>query len=94
VSPGGEVYAVDNVGRVLVYDRGGKLVRQWKMPEVDVGRPEGICVFKDGTVGVSDTHYHRIVFFDPQGRVLKMMGRLGGGRASSSTRWPSRRPGG
>ena len=50
--------------RVLVFSTSGQLLRKWEMPAYDVGKPEGICVFKDGRIAVTDTHYHRVVFFD------------------------------
>src|SRR5262249_9572977 len=67
----------DTGGRVLVFDSNGKLAREWKMPEYDVGRPEGDCVFKDGRVVVTDTHYSRVVFFDRTGKLLSMSGSFG-----------------
>lgn len=79
VSPEQELYVLDNAGRVLVYDPDGNLSRQWRMPEFDVGKPEGICILQDGRVAVADTHYHRLVFFDREGTVLGMQGRLGTG---------------
>lgn len=72
-----ELFVLDNAGRVLVYDRDGNLLRQWWMPEYSAGRPEKIFQFKDGRLGVADTHYHRAVFFDEQGRVLSMIGSEG-----------------
>ncbi|MBX3438701.1 MAG: ATP-binding cassette domain-containing protein [Planctomycetaceae bacterium] len=78
-SPDGELYVLDNAGRVLVYSSDGVLNRQWRMPEYDVGKPEGVCILSDGTVAVADTHYHRIVVFDQQGEVLRMFGELGEG---------------
>lgn len=75
--PNDEVYVLDNAGRILVYDTDGEILRQWWMPEYDVGKPEGICVLKDGRVAVADTHYHRVVFFDQNGTVLSMQGTLG-----------------
>ncbi|MCA9026512.1 MAG: ATP-binding cassette domain-containing protein [Planctomycetaceae bacterium] len=77
VSDEGELYVLDNAGRVLVYDAQGELNRQWRMPEYDVGKPEGVCVLDDGTVAVADTHYHRIVVFTKTGDVLRMFGELG-----------------
>ena len=63
-----ELYVLDNAGRVLVFSGDtGKLARSWHMPEWDVGRAEGICIFKDGRVAVADTHYHRVVFFTRAG---------------------------
>ncbi|MDB5340491.1 MAG: transporter related protein, partial [Planctomycetaceae bacterium] len=40
----GELYVLDNAGRVLVFDPQGKLRRQWWMPEYSVGKPEKICL--------------------------------------------------
>jgi ABC-type Fe3+/spermidine/putrescine transport system ATPase subunit/sugar lactone lactonase YvrE len=79
VGPQGEVFVVDTAGRVLVFDADGTLRRQWRMPETDAGKPEGICALRDGRVAVSDTHYHRIVLFDGNGRILGMFGRSGTG---------------
>lgn len=73
----GELYVLDNAGRVLVYDFEGKLLRQWWMPEYSVGKPEKICLFKDGRLAVADTHYHQVVFFDRQGNVVGKMGSFG-----------------
>ena len=79
VSQDGELYVLDKAGRVLVYDKNGTLDRSWRMPDSDVGKPEGICVLKDGRIAVADTHYHRIVFFDAEGNVHGMFGELGEG---------------
>lgn len=72
-----EIYVLDNAGRVLVYDANNELLRQWKMPDYEVGKPEGVCLLKNGQIAVADTHYHRVVFFDDQGNVQRMMGELG-----------------
>ena len=77
VGPENEIYVLDTAGRVLVFDESGRAVQQWKMPEYDIGRPEGVLVLKDGRVAVADTHYHRVVFFDRQGNPLEMMGSFG-----------------
>lgn len=74
-----EVIVLDTAGRVLVYDGSGKIRRQWRMPEYEVGKPEGVCLLKDGRVAVADTHYHRVVFFDSEGKVVGMLGREGRG---------------
>ncbi|MGE5192153.1 MAG: ATP-binding cassette domain-containing protein [Deltaproteobacteria bacterium] len=72
-----EIFILDNAGRVLVYDSDGKLQRQWWMPDYAEGKPEKICQFRDGRLAVADTHYHRVVFFDAEGKALGMHGRLG-----------------
>ncbi|MFT4637588.1 MAG: sugar lactone lactonase YvrE [Verrucomicrobiales bacterium] len=48
---------LDDAGRVLVFDRDGKVLRRWSMPDVSVGRPEGVVVLNDGRIVVGDTHY-------------------------------------
>jgi DNA-binding beta-propeller fold protein YncE len=72
-----ELFVLDNAGRVLVYDLDGHLLRQWWMPDYSVGKPEKIFQFRSGRLGVADTHYHRVVFFDSQGHVLAKHGSLG-----------------
>ncbi len=75
--PNNEVFVLDNAGRVLVFSTAGKVLRQWEMPEHDVGKPEGICILADGRIAVADTHYSRVVFFDGEGNVLGMHGQQG-----------------
>ena len=75
----GDVYVLDDAGRVLIFDRNGDLKRQWSMPDATIGRPESIRQFRDGRIVVADTHYDRVVFFDDQGQVLDMLGEHGNG---------------
>ncbi len=72
-----EIAVLDTAGRVLIFTADGALLRQWKMLDVSVGKPEGLVVLKDGRIVVCDTHYHRIVYFDPEGRILKTFGKHG-----------------
>jgi len=80
VGPGGEVLVLDTVGRVLIFDDGGKLLRSWRMPETERGRPEGALFLRDGRIAVADTHYHRIIFFDAEGREVGRLGSEGRGK--------------
>ncbi len=77
VSPSNEYLVLDNAGRVLVYDQNGDLQKQWWMPEYAIGKAEGILVLKDGRIAVADTHYHRIVFFDHDGKFTGTFGQRG-----------------
>ena len=77
VGPNNDYYVLDDAGRVLVFNKTGTLLKQWRMPEYDVGKPEGICIFKDGRIAVADTHYHQVVFFDSSGEVLSTLGAFG-----------------
>jgi ABC-type multidrug transport system ATPase subunit/DNA-binding beta-propeller fold protein YncE len=79
VSPDDEYLVLDNVGRVLVFDKQGDLQKSWWMPEYSVGKAEGICVLKDGRIAVADTHYHRVVFFDCDGNFTGTFGQKGSG---------------
>jgi DNA-binding beta-propeller fold protein YncE len=72
-----DCFVLDNAGRVLVYGPDGKVARQWWMPEYSVGKPEGVCVLQDGRIAVADTHYHRVVLFDHEGKFLGSFGKLG-----------------
>ncbi len=85
-SPDDTLYLLDNAGRVLVFNRNGDPIRQWNMPESDIGNPEGICVLANGHIAVADTHYHRVVVFDASGHVLKMIGQEG--QADGDFYWP------
>lgn len=75
-----ELAVLDTAGRVSVYSAQGALLRQWKMLDVSVGKPEGLVVLKDGRVVVCDTHYHRIVYFDGEGNWLRNFGEHGRGQ--------------
>ena len=72
-----EMIVLDTAGRILVYTSEGTLSRQWRMPETKNGRPEGACLLKDGRIAVADTHYHRVVFFGPEGKVVGKLGTKG-----------------
>ena len=79
VAPGADdtLLVIDTAGRVLVYGADRALLRQWSMPEVSVGRPEGICQLTDGRILVADTHYHRVVAFTAGGEVASTFGHEG-----------------
>ena len=71
------LYVLDNAGRVLSLDHFGTTLDTWWMPAFSVGKPEKICLLRDGRLAVADTHYHRVVYFHPDGKVAGMQGKLG-----------------
>jgi iron(III) transport system ATP-binding protein len=79
--PKNEVAVLDTAGRVIIYDAAGTILRQWKMLDVQFGKPEGIVWLKDDRIVVCDTHYHRLVWFDQTGKVLKTVGQRGFGKS-------------
>lgn len=76
-SPQGELFVLDDVGRIVVYDADGNFRRSWWMPEYSAGRPEGIIVTHDGRLLIADTHYHRVVCFSQTGELSGMFGEKG-----------------
>jgi len=79
--PNDELAILDTAGRVLLYDADAKLIRQWHMLDVKVGKPEGLVILRDGRIVVCDTHYFRIVYFDRDGNWLRNFGQKGEGRS-------------
>jgi iron(III) transport system ATP-binding protein len=77
--PNDELAVLDTSGRVLIYDAGGVLLRQWKMLDVQFGKPEGIVWLRDNSLVVCDTHYHRLVWFEQNGGLIKTVGKRGEG---------------
>ncbi|MBI4604373.1 MAG: hypothetical protein HY721_20630 [Planctomycetes bacterium] len=81
VDPGtNRLYAVDRSGRVQLFTAEGTHVLEWRLPEHKQGQPVGIAVEADGSVLVSDTHYHRILRYAPGGsRIIAQWGSEGTG---------------
>ena len=82
VSPvDGRVYVVDKspTGRIQRFGPDGRYEHQWSMPEAANGKPTGLCVDKQNRIWVADTHYHRVVVFDRDGRELLRFGEQGEG---------------
>jgi uncharacterized protein (TIGR03663 family) len=80
VGPDGDVYVAEGrSSRVTVFDRAGRVVRQWGSPGEGPGQfrePWGIAVDRQGRVFVADTWNHRIQVFDAEGRFLRQWGGL------------------
>lgn len=75
----GDVISLDTAGRVLTFGLDGTVKRRWSMPDTKIGKPEGVSVLRDGKVVVCDTHYHRVVIFEPDGQVAQIFGKEGPG---------------
>jgi DNA-binding beta-propeller fold protein YncE len=72
-------YVIDRVAHVQRLDRNGKCLGEWQMPEWRNGKPVGAAVGPDGNLWVPDTHYHRVVIYAPDGKLLEMFGSEGTG---------------
>ena len=69
-----ELYIVDMTARIQAFDLDGNYLRGWSTPAHDIGRPTGLSVDRAGNILVADTHYHRILFYTPQGELLRQIG--------------------
>jgi ABC-type Fe3+/spermidine/putrescine transport system ATPase subunit/sugar lactone lactonase YvrE len=77
VGPDGSIYTVDTLGRILVFSPQGRVLREWWMPETESGCPEDLTVLRSGQVAVPDTHYSRVLFFEPDGTLAWSLGETG-----------------
>ncbi|MBM4113131.1 MAG: hypothetical protein FJ253_07120, partial [Phycisphaerae bacterium] len=73
----GEIVAIDKTARVQRFARDGRFLSAFRMPEFEVGMPVGVSFDHDGTLLVPDTHYHRVVAYDRDGRERWRFGRYG-----------------
>lgn len=78
-APDGCIFVVDKTGRVQRFSAEGKFETSWRMPISDAGKPVGLKVHPDGRLFVADTHYHRVMIFDRDGKQLGEFGSLGDG---------------
>ena len=70
------LYIVDFTARIQVFDCDGHyLGPTWKTPDWRNGRPSGLCIDKDGNLLVSDSHYHCVRIYSPDGVELRRFGR-------------------
>jgi DNA-binding beta-propeller fold protein YncE len=75
----GTVYVIDKTGRVQRLRDDGSVVNILRIPKTEAGYPTGITVGPEGNIYVADTHYHRVLVFSPEGRLLRQFGRFGQG---------------
>ncbi len=69
------MYLVDWTARIQAFDRDGKyLGPTWTPPDFRNGRPSGLSIDKDDNVIVSDSHYHCVRIYSPQGQLLRTVG--------------------
>ncbi len=70
------VYLVDYTARIQVYDRQGNYLdgHTWTTPAYANGRPSGLSIDRDGNLLVSDSHYHCLRVYSPDGQELRKIG--------------------
>jgi sugar lactone lactonase YvrE len=70
------LYIVDFTARIQLYDRDGRYIRGWTTPDSRNGRPSGLSIDRDGNLLVSDSHYHCLRVYTPEGVELRRLGPL------------------
>ncbi|KAB2674151.1 MAG: hypothetical protein DVB31_02530 [Verrucomicrobia bacterium] len=71
------LYVSDITGRIQKFDRDGRFVRQWQMPQTDLGKPKGMGLDPQGNVLVVEPHYMRVNHFTPDGVLVAQWGAKG-----------------
>lgn len=72
------IWVVDKTGRIQRFDARGRLLDAIILPEFDQGYPTGLSVEPEsGRLFVADTHEHRILVYDEQGRLERIFGSEG-----------------
>ena len=83
IGPDDRLFIVDFTARIQAFDRDGKYLGiTWTPPDYRNGRPSGLSVhiLDDGSyhVIVSDSHYHCVRVYSPEGSLLKTIGGTAG----------------
>src|SRR5262245_14056645 len=69
------LYLVDWTARIQAFDRDGNFLGvSWTPPDYRNGRPSGLSIDHDDNVIVSDSHYHCVRIYSPQGELLRTIG--------------------
>ncbi len=64
-----ELFIVDMMGRIQVFDIEGNFLRGWRTPIITQGKPTGLGFAHDGSLLVADTHYFRMLVYSPTGEL-------------------------
>lgn len=75
---------------VMEFDSNGKLKRAWS--EVPVKTTHGLRLDSEGNIWTVDVEAHRVVKYNPAGRVLMMIGGVGGAPGKEDTKDGFNRP--
>jgi len=76
-SDNGSLFIVDKTGRIQRLSPKGDFLDVIKMPLTEAGKPTGLSIAPNGNLYVADTHYHRVVVFSPDGKLIDEFGRFG-----------------
>ena len=75
IGPDDRIYLVDWTARIQAFDRDGQFLHlSFTTPDFRNGRPSGLSIDKDDNVVVSDSHYHCVRIYSPEGKLLRTIG--------------------
>jgi DNA-binding beta-propeller fold protein YncE len=75
IDPSDRLYLVDWTARIQVFDRDGHFLDKcWTTPDYRNGRPSGLSIDNQGNLIVSDSHYHCVRIYSPDGKLLRTFG--------------------
>jgi ABC-type Fe3+ transport system permease subunit/sugar lactone lactonase YvrE len=77
IAADGSLFVVDKTGRIQKLTPEGKCLDCFNMPLIEAGKPTGLSVAANGNLYVADTHYHRVVIFSPEGKMIDEFGKFG-----------------
>jgi len=77
IASDGSLFIVDKTGRIQRLTTEGDFLSEFQMPQAKTGKPVGLSFAPNGNLYVADTHYHRIVIFSPEGKVVGQFGKFG-----------------
>jgi ABC-type Fe3+ transport system permease subunit/DNA-binding beta-propeller fold protein YncE len=75
----GNVYVGDKTGRIQHLTDHGEVLGTIHLPAFQAGNPTGLSLGPDGNLYVADTHYHRVLVYDRDGRIVRQFGEFGEG---------------
>jgi DNA-binding beta-propeller fold protein YncE len=75
----GTIFVVDKSARIQRFNVEGGFETSWRTPEKQAGKPIGMTVHRDGRLFVADTHYHRVLIYGGDGRLVGQFGQAGHG---------------
>jgi ABC-type Fe3+ transport system permease subunit/DNA-binding beta-propeller fold protein YncE len=73
----GSLFVVDKTGRIQKLSPEGECFDCLNMPLIETGKPTGLSVAPNGNLYVADTHYHRVVIFSSEGKLIDEFGKFG-----------------
>ncbi|MGE0710638.1 MAG: hypothetical protein AB7N76_27595 [Planctomycetota bacterium] len=73
----GALYVADKSGRIQKFSPEGEVLRVVRTPGITQGKPTGLGIDRHGDLLVADTHYCRVLVYDPDLKLKRWFGAPG-----------------